>query len=569
MHAETPAPIPRLRGISPPSCPFLRPPVPAAPAQAAQSIPVNPATFSWGTSADATSYRLQVSPDSAFSLLLTDDSTLTSATKQVAGLAYGTRYFWRVGAKNASGPSPFSGIRSFSTALAQPAVIAPASGAVDQSNTPVLRWTPVAGASAYLVQVSKSTQFKPLLFQSTGSADSIPVTPLSNDTVHYWRVSARNAGGDTSSYPAVPWSFRTRLATPLISLPASGASGLPLNPTLSWFPAAGASTYRLQVSDDPGFPGTLLFDDGTITSTSRQVGPLSSSKTYYWRVRARNAGGTSTSLWSEVRNFITRIDTPATPSLLSPLPGATDVNFTPTLRWNPAPGAGYYGIQVGRDSLFAQIVFERAPLTATYITVDPLPSNTTFYWRVNATNQAGSAVSPYTRAWAFTTLLDTPHVPVLRAPVSRARGESVTPTFSWHGAPSAEWYRVQIATDSYFPAVLFDSTGISDTLLFLGPGAGGTPRLAHNTTYFWRVRSLNRLDSSGFTMPFHFTTSIGEPGLIAPPDNAADLSAAEVDFCLDCGPGCTPVCNPGFSRFVFPHHGFCRFPPGRNFGSGD
>jgi hypothetical protein len=506
-------------------------PLPATPAQGAGSVPVNPTALSWNASVDATSYRLQITTDSTFSIFVTDDSTLTTTAKQVAGLAYGGRYFWRVSAKNSAGSSPFSVVRSFNTALALPSVIAPATGALDQSVTPLLRWTPVAGTATYLVQVSRNAQLKPLLVQSTGPADSLLLTmPLANDTIHYWRVSARNATGDSSAYPATPWNFRTRIPTPVLSQPSNGATGLPVNPTLSWLPSGGASTYRLQVCDDPGFPGGLFLDDATIISTSRQVGPLTASKTYYWRVNARNANSTSTSLWSGVGNFTTRIDTPATPSLVSPLPGATDVIFTPTLRWNPAPGAAYYGVQVSRDSIFTLIVFERAPLTATSITVDPLQSNTTLYWRVNATNQTGNAISPYTRPWAFTTVLDTPQVPVLWAPLSRARGQSITPTLSWHEAPSAEWYRVQIATDSYFPTVLFDTTRIIETFLFLGPGAGEIPRLQHNTTYFWRVRSINRLDSSSFTMPFHFVTAIDEPGLLAPPQNAVNLPATGVDF---------------------------------------
>ena len=39
--------------------------------------------------------------------------------------------------------------------------------------------------------------------------------------------------------------------------------------------------------------GTTFFDDSTLTGTSRQITGLTNARAYYWRVRAKNAGGTS------------------------------------------------------------------------------------------------------------------------------------------------------------------------------------------------------------------------------------------------------------------------------------
>jgi hypothetical protein len=58
----------------------------------------------------------------------------------------------------------------------------------------------------------------------------------------------------------------------------------------------------LQVSADATF-ATLAFDDSTLTDTLRVVGPLTTTTKYYWRVNAKNLGGTSA--WSEVWNFTT------------------------------------------------------------------------------------------------------------------------------------------------------------------------------------------------------------------------------------------------------------------------
>lgn len=81
-------------------------------------------------------------------------------------------------------------------------------------------------------------------------------------------------------------------ATTTLSSPANGATNQPTTLTLSWNVATGATSYRLQVSTNQNFTTTVL-DDSTITGTSRQVGPLAYNATYYWRVNAKNAGGTS------------------------------------------------------------------------------------------------------------------------------------------------------------------------------------------------------------------------------------------------------------------------------------
>jgi hypothetical protein len=69
----------------------------------------------WGTVFDATTYRLQVSEDSLFSVLVLDDSLLTRITRTVGPLARGTTFYWRVSAKRGSESLPFSQPWHFTT----------------------------------------------------------------------------------------------------------------------------------------------------------------------------------------------------------------------------------------------------------------------------------------------------------------------------------------------------------------------------------------------------------------------------------------------------------------------
>ncbi len=92
-------------------------------------------------------------------------------------------------------------------------------------------------------------------------------------------------------------------SAPILASPSNGATGVSTSPTLSWNTSSGATSYRLQVSSDINFTG-IVFDQSSITTTYKQVGPFSYSTTYYWRVNATNNNGTS--YWSCPWSFTTQ-----------------------------------------------------------------------------------------------------------------------------------------------------------------------------------------------------------------------------------------------------------------------
>jgi hypothetical protein len=111
-----------------------------------------------------------------------------------------------------------------------------------------------------------------------------------------------------------------------------------------------AATYRLQVATDTLF-GSIVYNDSTLTDTARQVGPLVVNTQYYWRVNAKNAGGTSA--WSTRWGFRTAAEDTVVfhfaedwnmISLPLNADGATISNLFPTaVAWFAYdPGAGYH-----------------------------------------------------------------------------------------------------------------------------------------------------------------------------------------------------------------------------------
>lgn len=97
------------------------------------------------------------------------------------------------------------------------------------------------------------------------------------------------------------------------------------------------------------------------------------------------------------------LSSPSPPVLVSPENGAILVETNPLLDWNSSTYAESYRIQVSADSGFLKTVYDSSNITITEFQIpnNGLQINTTYYWRVNATNIVGT--SPYSIIFHFTT----------------------------------------------------------------------------------------------------------------------------------------------------------------------
>ncbi|MBU7033977.1 MAG: carboxypeptidase regulatory-like domain-containing protein, partial [Theionarchaea archaeon] len=186
--------------------------------------------------------------------------------------------------------------------------------------------------------------------------------------------------------------------------PSSGASGTSCTPTLDWNDSTGATAYTVQLSVSSGFSSTVV--NQTVSSSQYTVPAttLTSYTTYYWRVNASNVNGTSG--WSTVWHFTTGdcggATVPNAPTLVAPSNGATDVSCTPTLDWNDSGGATSYTVQISTSSAFGSTLVNETVSVSTYTVPNgTLSGQTTYYWRVNASNSAGT--SSWSSVWNFTT----------------------------------------------------------------------------------------------------------------------------------------------------------------------
>jgi hypothetical protein len=95
----------------------------------------------------------------------------------------------------------------------------------------------------------------------------------------------------------------------------------------------------------------------------------------------------------------TYLASPLRPVLISPN-GTSDERRNPLLMWRTSESAQTYRIQVATNRLFSSVVLD-STVADTLLQVSPLAANTTYYWRVSASNVHGT--SAYSATASFTT----------------------------------------------------------------------------------------------------------------------------------------------------------------------
>jgi hypothetical protein len=345
-----------------------------------------PVALSWSPVSGATGYHVQVSTESGFSSgLVVDDASVSSTSRSVSGLLPVTMYYWRVAGRDAGGDGSYAAARTFTTALAAPALVSPADNAANQPQTLTLQWSALAGATAYHVQVATDAGFSTgvILDDAGVTSTSTVVSGLLQSTTYYWRVSAANAGGEGAFSTAR--SFSTQFPAPALLSPAASATGQPTAITLLWGKVDGAVRYHLQLATDSVFTA-FIKNDTTITDTSRQVVALSNSTWYYWRVAAKTNAVTGP--FSGMRSFRTIGVMPGTVQLVSPATGAQFKPDSVRITWRRATNATRYWVDVATDSLFLLRQVD-STVTDTTKMVRNLPLNAKAWWRVRGGTSEG------------------------------------------------------------------------------------------------------------------------------------------------------------------------------------
>jgi len=170
--------------------------------------------------------------------------------------------------------------------------------------------------------------------------------------------------------------------------PADTATNVSINADLSWTAGSGADSHDVYFGTSS--PGAF---QGNQTAATFDTGSMSNDTTYYWRIDEVNTAGTTTGV---VWNFTTIVAVPGQASNPSPADSATDVSIDADLSWTASSGATSHDVYFGTTS---PGTFQGNQTETTY---DPgtMANDTTYYWRIDEVNAAGTTTGV---VWSFTT----------------------------------------------------------------------------------------------------------------------------------------------------------------------
>ncbi len=270
----------------------------------------------------------------------------------------------------------------------------------------------------------------------------------------------------------------------LLTAPANGEGGVPLNALLDWEPAsvAGVDRYEVQIALNDTFTTglkTVLVAVSQATFTKLVAGT-----TYFWRVRycttisgacAGSAFGAASPTWS----FKTLIAAQL-PVLNAQASAANLPDLRPPFTWDIGrPPAHHYRLQVSQSSAFLTLdVDEYIYGSTSYAMPADLTPTRMYYWRVQALADTGVSLG-WSLARSFTTL---PAAPLLNSPANNEPVDRLNTEFDWSDPYHAGTYHIQIARSTSFMPALKDAF-ITSTH-FVMPAA-----LPADSWLYWRVQA--------------------------------------------------------------------------------
>ncbi len=467
-----------------------------SPANNSYNNPIS-ANFLWNASTNTDTYTFELSDDSLFANIIDSQTGLVATNTSVTGLNNYTTYYWRVKGVNAYGEGAFSSF-TFITLLADPTLLSPNDLSVHNPTNIALSWNSVNGASEYTIELAEDSIFTlNLQTFSNVSATNLLVNNLSNFTDYFWRVRAINVHG-TSSFSNI-WSFKTKLAAPVLAAPINNSINNSIVPLFDWNSVVGENpiTYTLEIAEDISFT-TGLITLSNLSADLLQFSPpayvLDNNKQYFYRVSATDVYGTSD--YSSVYTFKTVPE--IIPVLGWPIGGSGAFNNPQLFSWylnQFAPNTIYdFELSLNNDLTSPVITVQNINATTLSQNLTGLPGNTKLYWRITS-KVSPTIVSHYSAIDSFT--IQTPgFVALLPYPSYPVGGTTI-----YNSSVTLYWYLLAAGTGLTYEIEINNSgvftgnptyAGINNLYYTLGGLNGGD-------TYYWKIRSFNGLQYSDWS----------------------------------------------------------------------
>lgn len=270
---------------------------------------------------------------------------------------------------------------------------------------PIIKWAPIANATDYKVEISRSAKFAdPLVSITVQKPYFIWRQALVGN--YYWRVRA-NTPKYTVSTASEARFFKVRLAPPASKTKEKFVEEVedlafinvkPAPFPLNWNATVFTKKYEVEFAANPAFKNALRF----VTQKNSKPVAVDRPGTFYWRVRSIGLNNLPISKFSDTYtiSFMRTYKPPKSSGMLMTLTpahkesviavgkGSNDIRFT----WSNPFGKSNYRIEIATDDEFKNITHSHLT-NSNEFSLKTKPKTGFYYWRVRAEN------SLYTSSW--------------------------------------------------------------------------------------------------------------------------------------------------------------------------
>jgi len=403
---------------------------PLSPLDSATSVKT-PVVFDWCNIENAQSYQLRVyeiDDEGTEQYFYTKNTTMSEFCAK--DLNEDKTYTWQIvdcTDQNSAVCGGFGQKWEFSTdgpaIISPPSLSSPGNGA-DVSIPVPIRWSSVANAKSYYINIYKDNELVDILTTTEPEA-TLDLCAVSKNATYEWEVAAcLNDNGtrcgttccdNESGYSCADFSssrtFDTMdsaaIAPPKLINPTSTDSTIPvvnLSDSLEWKRVCGAESYRYKIKEGR----TTEVNEPTSSikiGFSDLLDDLSYGTTYSWQVKScwDETGDQCEEDWSQVWEFKTA---GGTPTIIGPNNDATNVVIPVSLSWEHI-AVSSYTYEICTDNLFreAQIVTSTdITLPEAFVDYPTLAQNVRYWWRVKAcVDRQGDNCGDWSSVYNFTT----------------------------------------------------------------------------------------------------------------------------------------------------------------------
>jgi hypothetical protein len=256
--------------------------------------------------------------------------------------------------------------------------------------------------------------------------------------------------------------------------------------------------YRVQVSTGSGFTA-LTGSSGWAADVpvTTAAPPLElPNAVLYWRVAATDGTASNVGPWSQTSTFEKTL-APA-PHIVGPVSDTTFVYpvQTPTLRWDPLPGAKSYNVEIDDEDAFINPTTIGTASTA-YVVTSGLTLDKRYYWKVSGVTPDGNDTAESETRSFFVSWPDDPGSPGIdgRPDLTGPPDTTAVPVddvvLTWDPVLGARNYLLDVGKTPDFANTLLEA----ETVVV---GTQYSPPTAYvNGEYYWKVRAVDTLGRLG------------------------------------------------------------------------